>query len=111
MGQHVVAIWMSAHLHYLLITVKVIAFEEFSFSDTQNPKSVCYHIDSQWEVLPAYQRQFNANNSDAIIWKTKNFLWIFFAFLKSILNFKHLAKNDDPQSWCISGKTGSEKHD
>ena len=41
MGQHTVAMWMAAHLHYLLITVKVIAFKKVSFSDTQNPKFVC----------------------------------------------------------------------
>ena len=53
MGQHTVPIWMAAHLHYLLITVKIIALEKFSFSDTENPKSVCYHIESQWEALSA----------------------------------------------------------
>ena len=41
MGQHTVAILMSAHLQYLLITVKVVALEKVSFSDTQNPKAVC----------------------------------------------------------------------
>ena len=30
--------------------------------------------------------------------KCKTFLEFFFAFLKSILNFKHLAKKDDPRS-------------
>ena len=30
--------------------------------------------------------------------KQKNFSEIFFAFLKSILNFKHLSKKDDPHS-------------
>ena len=32
---------MTAPLQYLLITVKVIALEKVSFSDTQNPKTVC----------------------------------------------------------------------
>ena len=40
MGQHTVAILMAAHLQYLLITVKVVALEKVSFSDTQNPKAV-----------------------------------------------------------------------
>ena len=35
-----VAIWIAAPLQYLLITVKVVALEKVSFSDTQNPKSV-----------------------------------------------------------------------
>ena len=30
--------------------------------------------------------------------KQKNFCDVFFAVLKSILNFKHLPKNDDPDS-------------
>ena len=47
MGQHTVAILIAAHLHYLLITVKVIALEKVSFSDTQNLKAVCYHNDSR----------------------------------------------------------------
>ena len=41
MGQHTVAILMAAHLQYLLITVKVVALEKVSFSDTQNPQAVC----------------------------------------------------------------------
>ena len=41
LGQHTVAILMAAHLQYLLITVKVVALEKVSFSDTQNPQAVC----------------------------------------------------------------------
>ena len=37
---------MAAPLQYQLNTVKVVAFEKVSFSDTQNPKCVCSHIDS-----------------------------------------------------------------
>ena len=40
MGHHTVAILMAAPLHYELITVNVVAFEKFSFSDRQNPMSV-----------------------------------------------------------------------
>ena len=40
MGQHTVAIWMPAPLQDLLITVKVVALEKVSSSDTQNPKAV-----------------------------------------------------------------------
>ena len=32
---------MTAHLQDLLMTVKVVALEKVSFSDTQNPKTVC----------------------------------------------------------------------
>ena len=41
MGQHTVAILMAANLQYLLITVKLVALEKVSFSDTQNPQAVC----------------------------------------------------------------------
>ena len=41
MGQHTVAILMAANLQYLLITVKVVALEKVSFSDTQNPQALC----------------------------------------------------------------------
>ena len=32
---------MAAPLQYLLITVKVVAMKKVSFSDKQNPKTVC----------------------------------------------------------------------
>ena len=35
------AISMVEPLKYLLITAKVVTLEKVSFSDTQNPKSVC----------------------------------------------------------------------
>ena len=41
MGRNTVAIWVEAPLHYLLITVKVVALEKVSFSDTQNTKALC----------------------------------------------------------------------
>ena len=42
--------------------------------------------------------------------KQKTFSEFFFAFLKSILNFKHLPKRHDTHSCCISRNHGSEKH-
>ena len=44
---------MTAPLQHLSITVKVVAIEKVSLSDTQNPKTVCLHIDSQWQALSA----------------------------------------------------------
>ena len=40
MGPNTVAIWMAEPLKYLLSTVKVVALEKVSFSETQNPKAV-----------------------------------------------------------------------
>ena len=101
---------MAAPLQYLLITVKVVALEKVSFSDTENPQAVCYQIESRLEGLSAYWRQFNANNSDAIMSKTKKFFSIFFVLLKYVLNFKHLPRKHNPHSLCISRGTGSEKY-
>ena len=42
--------------------------------------------------------------------KQKTFPEFFFAFLKYILNFKHLTKKGDPHSPCVSGNTGCEKY-
>ena len=42
--------------------------------------------------------------------KQKTFFPFFFAFLKSILMFKHLRKKNDPRSCRISGKIGSERY-
>ena len=41
MGRNTVATRIAGRLHYLLITVQVIALEKVSFSDTQSPKAVC----------------------------------------------------------------------
>ena len=43
--------------------------------------------------------------------KQKTFFQFFFAFLKSILNFKDLPKKDDRHRSCFSGNLGSEKYD
>ena len=40
MGQHIVTILMAAPLQYQLMTVKIVALQKVSFSDTQNPKVV-----------------------------------------------------------------------
>ena len=40
MGRNFVPVSMAAPLQYLLITVKVVALQTLSFSDTENPKTV-----------------------------------------------------------------------
>ena len=47
MGRNNVPISITAPLQYLLVTVTLVALEKVSFSDTQNPKAVCEHIESQ----------------------------------------------------------------
>ena len=41
MGRNTVAIRMEAPLPHFSTTVKVVACEKISFSETQNPKDVC----------------------------------------------------------------------
>ena len=76
MDRNTVAIWTTAHLQYLLITVKV------AFSDIQNPNTVCEYINCRWQALFAQKRQFNATNSDASISVRKIFFGFFFAFFR-----------------------------
>ena len=53
MGWNTAAIWTTAPLHYLLITVEGITLERVAFGDIQNPETVCEHIDSLWQALSA----------------------------------------------------------
>ena len=53
MGWNIVAIWMAAPLQYLLKTLKIGALEKVAFSNTENPKTVCYYIDYRWQALSA----------------------------------------------------------
>ena len=45
---------------------------------------------------------FHAKSSDAIIFKTKDFFWIFIAFLKSTWNGEHFQKKGESSSLSIS---------
>ena len=40
MGRNTVAIWMTVPLQYLLITVKVLGLEKFSFGDSSNSEAL-----------------------------------------------------------------------
>ena len=44
---------MTAGWQNLSITVKAISLKKDSFSDAQNPKTVCQHTDSGWQALSA----------------------------------------------------------
>ena len=88
---------MAALLQYLLISVKVVALEKLSFSDTQNPKTVnTLTVNNKHDLLKRdnltqpIQMEFSQ--------KERTFCQFFFVFLKSILNFKHFRKKDNPHS-------------
>ena len=109
MGRNIVVIWMAASLQYLLNTFMAVALEKSLL--------VIYKIlRLLFNTLTADGKHYmlNRNNLAQSIQiqlseKEKTCSEFFFAFLKSVLNFKHLPKKDDPHSWCISGDTVSEK--
>ena len=44
---------MGAPFQYLLNALQVGSLEKVSYSNTQNPKTVCKHIDYGWQALSA----------------------------------------------------------
>ena len=89
---------MTAALQNLLITVNVVPLEKvflvihkilrlFVNTWTVNDK---HYLLNRENLTQPIQIQLSQ--------KQKTFSEIFFAFLKSILNFKHLRKKDDPHS-------------
>ena len=92
---------MAAPLQYLLITVKVTVMEKVSFSDTKiltpfvnrltvNDKDYLLNTDNLTQLIHMQLSQKQKTFSQ--------FFFFFFAFLKSILYFKHLPKQDDAHS-------------
>ena len=86
---------MTAPLQDFLLTVKLVPLVKVPFSDTQNLRLFVntLTVDDKRYLL-------NTDNltqpiSILLSQKQKTFCEFFFAFLKSILNFKHLPKKDD----------------
>ena len=63
--------------------------------------------DEKYSLL--YRENFTQPIEMVVSKKRKLFSQFFFAFLKSILNFQHFQKKDDPHSRYISQITVSEK--
>ena len=93
MVRDTVAIWMKAPLQHLLITVKVVALEKVSFSDVQNAKRFFQQIDSWYKDYLLNRDELTQPIQAQLSQKLKDFCEFFFAFLKSLFNFKHLPKN------------------
>ena len=98
MGRNTIGISIAARLHYLLITVKVILLKKSLlvihkilrlFVNTLTVDENYYLLirDNLTETIHIQLSQ-----------KQKTFFQFFLAFLKSILNSKHLSKKDDPHS-------------
>ena len=65
--------------------------------------------DEKYSLL--YRENFTQQIEMLVYQKRKLFSEFFAAFLKSILNFEHFQKNDDPHSRCGCQHTVSEKGD
>ena len=50
------------------------------------------------EKTYVFNREKLAQPIEMKLYQKQNFFWIFFAFLKSILNFKYLPKKGDPDT-------------
>ena len=98
MGRNTIAICIAARLHYLLITVKVIPLKKSLlvihkilrlFLNTLTVDEN-YYLLIRDNIAETLQIELSE--------KQKTFFEFFLAFLKSILNSKHLSKKDDPHS-------------
>ena len=86
---------MAAPLQYLLITVKVVALQKVSFSDTQNLRLFLNTLTVNDKHYLLNRDNLTQQIQMQLCEKRKTFFEFFLAFLKSILNFKHFPKKDD----------------
>ena len=101
---------MTAPLQKLLMSVKVVALEKVSFSNTKNPGTFVITLTTDDKHYLVNRDNLTQPIQKPLPQKQKKFSEFFLPFLKSILNFKHLPKKDEPHSSCFSGNTGSEKY-
>ena len=89
---------MAAPLQYLLDTLMVVALEKVSFSNTQNPETLVITLTTDDKHYLVNRDNLTQPIHKPLCQEQKNFSEYFLTFLKSILNFKHLPKKDDPYS-------------
>ena len=90
MGRNIFVILMAAPLQYLLNTLMVVALEKVSFSNTQNPETFVITLTTDDKHYLVNRHNLTLPIQKPLPQKQKNFSEFFLAFLKSILNFKHL---------------------
>ena len=83
---------MEGHLQYLLHTLMVVALEEVSFSNTQNPETFVITLTTDDKHYLVNRDNLTQPIQKPLPQKQKKFSEVFLAFLKSIINFKHLPK-------------------
>ena len=75
---------MTGPLQHLIITLKVVAKKKVSFSDTQNPKAVCYTLTVDEKHYLLNRDNLAQTIEIQLSQKQKTFFEFFFAFSKSI---------------------------
>ena len=98
MGRDFLPVSMAAPLQYLLDILMVVALEKVSFSNTQNPETFVITLTTDDKHYLVNRDNLTQPIQKPLPQKEKNFSEFFLAFLKSILNFKHLPKKDDRHS-------------
>ena len=89
---------MAAPLQYLLNTLMVVALEKVSFSNIQNPETLFITLTTDGKHYLVNRDNLTQPIQKPLPQKQKTFSEFCLAFLKSILNFKHLPKKDDRHS-------------
>ena len=83
---------MAEPLQYLLNTLVVVALEKVSFSNTQNPETLVITLTTDDKHYLVNRDNLTQPIQKPLPQKQKKFSEVFLAFLKSIINFKHLPK-------------------
>ena len=83
---------MEGHLQYLLHILMVVALEEVSFSNTQNPETFVITLTTDDKHYLVNRDNLTQPMQKPLPQKKNFFSEFFLAFLKSILNLIHLPK-------------------
>ena len=98
MGRNTIAIRIAARLHFLLITLNVIPLKKSLLVIHKIPRLFVNTLTGNDKHYLLNRDNLTQKIEMQLSEKQKTFSRIFFAVLKSILNFKHLPKKDDPRS-------------
>ena len=80
-------ITMRMLLSCVFIILRDVDLENVSLSVRSNLGDLCYYIDCRWQVYRWTLREFETPNSNAIIWKTKNSISIFYSISEIYIKF------------------------
>ena len=83
---------MRAGLSCLFIIVQEVDLKNVSPTFRLNLRAFCWHIDRRLEVSFSVLQEFPIDNSNGIIWKTKNFFWVFCSISGIYIKFQTFRK-------------------